>query len=233
MISLQHLQKEYAGRRVVNDLSFQARDGQITGLLGANGAGKTTTLRMIAGLLEPDAGSIRITGGTQALGALLDHTGLYSRLTARENIAYFGRLRRLPRLEERVAEIVARLELQGLEDRPVGQFSVGERMKVALGRVLVHQPKNLVLDEPTNGLDLTTVRSLRRFWREMRDAGGCLLFSSHVLDDIRAICDRIVIMHEGRVVAEGTEEELCERAQCATLEDAYLLMTAMREAAAC
>ena len=227
---LENLHKRYGGHVAVNNLSFAAHSGQITGLLGANGAGKTTTLRMIAGLLRPDAGTIRVPEGPHSIGALLDHTGLYARLTARENIAYFGRLRRVPDLNRRVDAVVAQLGLGPVANRRTGGFSQGERMKVALGRALVHDPRNLLLDEPTNGLDIPTVHSLRNLLRQMREEGHCIILSSHVLDDIRAVCDRIVIVSDGAVVAEGTADELCRETGCASLEGAYLHLTVSRGA---
>jgi sodium transport system ATP-binding protein len=169
MIAITNLRKRYGQCVAVDGLSFEARDGEITGLLGSNGAGKTTVLRMIAGVLAPEAGTVGITGGSHAMGALLDHTGLYGRLTARENIEYFGRLRGLSGLDERINEVIERLGLSEIADRRVAGFSMGERMKVALGRALVHGPRNLLLDEPTNGLDIPTVRSLRDLLRGLRD----------------------------------------------------------------
>jgi len=183
MIAIEKLHKRCGESTAVDGLSFEARDGEITGLLGANGAGKTTTLRIIAGVLAPEGGSVRITGGPDSVGALLDHTGLYGRLTARENIEYFGRLRRLSSLDERVDEVIERLALRAIADHRVGGFSMGERMKVALGRALIHGPRNLLLDEPTNGLDIPTVRSLRDLLRRLRDRGHAIIFSSHVLDE--------------------------------------------------
>jgi sodium transport system ATP-binding protein len=193
MITTEGLQKQFGSRLVLNRVSFVARDGEITGILGANGAGKTTILRVISGVLRPSAGDAQIDGlsiraGSNAaqmrLGSLLDHTGIYSRLTARENLMYFARLRRLPSdaIEQRVSDILGLLDLKRFADTPTAGFSQGERMKVALGRVLVHQPSNLVLDEPTNALDILSIRNLRDFLKRMRDEGCCIVFSSHVLE---------------------------------------------------
>jgi len=233
MIAIENLHKRYGESMAVDGLSFEARDGEITGLLGANGAGKTTTLRIIAGVLAPEAGTVRITGGPDSLGALLDHTGLYGRLTARENIEYFGRLRGLSSLHERVDEAIERLGLSAIADRRVGGFSMGERMKVALGRALVHGPRNLLLDEPTNGLDIPTVRSLRDLLRRLRDRGHTIIFSSHVLDEVQSLCDRLVVIARGAVAADGTLEQLCCQTCCASLEDAYLQLAGALEATAC
>ncbi|HUO32724.1 MAG TPA: ATP-binding cassette domain-containing protein, partial [Bryobacteraceae bacterium] len=188
MIQVQNLTKRFGIRAVVNDLSFTAADGSITGLLGANGAGKTTTLRMICGVLQPDGGTVAVD--RRRLGALLDQTGIYSRLTVRENLAYFGELRGIPSAElaERVSQVIATLGLGAIADRRTAGFSQGERMKTALGRILLHGPRSLILDEPTNGLDVPTVRSLRDLLRRLRDDGVCIVFSSHVLDEVRALC---------------------------------------------
>ncbi len=236
MVEVRNLRKRFGPVTAVDGVSFAAADGQITGLLGENGAGKTTTLAMIGGVLKPDDGSIRIDGadartsqyGRRQLGALLDHKTLYSRLTARENIRYFGELQGLPAadLDERVSSTLALLGLDALADRRAGGFSQGERMKVALGRAVVHGPRNLLLDEPTNGLDIPAVRALRGWLRDMRDRGICILFSSHVLEDVRALCDRIVIISKGRVVADGTADAICRHAGCESLEDAFVRLTA-------
>ncbi|HXM45769.1 MAG TPA: ATP-binding cassette domain-containing protein [Bryobacteraceae bacterium] len=189
MIQVQNLVKSFDNRPALRSLSFRAPDGAITGLLGANGAGKTTTLRMICGVLQPESGSVTVDpAGT---GALLDHMGIYPRLTVRENLAYFGMLRGMPpaMLAERIDHVLATLGLRTIADRRTAGFSQGERMKTALGRAILHAPKSLLLDEPTNGLDVPTVRSLRELLRRWRDAGACVVFSSHVLEDVRALCD--------------------------------------------
>jgi len=236
MITTQKLAKSFDARPVVRDLSFSAPDGAITGLLGANGAGKTTTLRMICGALQPEAGSIVVDDDLQSgnalsrqrrIGALLDHMGLYSRLTVRENLAYFGRLQGIPAilLKERIDSVISVLGLEAIADRRTQGMSQGERMKTALGRVLLHSPQNLLLDEPTNGLDIPTIRSLRDFLRRLRDSGICIVYSSHVLDEVRALCDRVVIIADGRIVAQGSPEELCSQAKTASLEEAFIELT--------
>jgi sodium transport system ATP-binding protein len=246
MIQVQDLYKSFDRRPVVNHLSFQAPDGTITGLLGSNGAGKTTTLRMIRGILKPESGDIRIDDAApdgdpllprRRVGALLDHTGLYSRLTARENITYFGRLQGMQpkHLTERVEDVISVLGLQSIADRRTAGFSQGERMKVALGRAILHSPNNLLLDEPTNGLDIPTIRSLRQFLNRLRDAGRCILFSSHVLDEIRALCDKLVVISSGRMVAHGSPAELCAQTGTTSLEEAFVHLTCQPhpEKAAC
>ena len=232
MIQVQDLAKSFAGRPVVKGLSFTAPDGAITGLLGANGAGKTTTLRTICGVLQPDSGAVTVSQGS--LGALLDHMGIYPRLTVRENLAYFGQLRGMQpgALGERIAQVLSVLGLESIADRRTAGFSQGERMKTALGRAILHSPRNLLLDEPTNGLDVPTVRSLRDFLRRLRDAGVCVVFSSHVLDEVRALCDQVVVVDGGRVVAEGSPAGLCRQTDSASLEDAFVKLTC-QEGAVC
>jgi len=232
MIEVRNLQKRFGAVTALRDVSFHAPDGAITGLLGANGAGKSTTLRIVCGVLQPNAGSVAVEG---RVGALLDHAGLYARLTPREILSYSGRLHGIPprRLAERVAEVISFLGMPSVADRPTGGFSLGERMKTALGRALVHSPRNLLLDEPTSGLDIPTVRSLRALLQRTRDTGACIVFSSHVLEEVRALCDRIVILAHGRAVATGTAAELCRQAGAATLEDAFVALTSSAEVAAC
>jgi sodium transport system ATP-binding protein len=234
MIEVRNLRKAFGPVRAVSDVSFRAANGRITGILGENGAGKTTTLAMICGLLQPDEGWVRVGPDDTSpierrrrLGALLDHKGLYDRLTARENITYFGRLQGvLPcLLERRVEDVLARLDLMRIADRRVAGFSQGERMKVALGRAIVHSPAHVLLDEPTNGLDIPSIRGLRDVLRRMRDSGTCVLFSTHVLDEVRALCDNVIIISRGRAVAQGDQAEVCRLAGCATLEEAYLALT--------
>jgi sodium transport system ATP-binding protein len=226
---------------VVQNLSFEAADGAITGLLGANGAGKSTTLRMICGVLKPESGTVTVDDVAttrdplerqRRIGALLDHVGIYSRLTVRENLIYFGQLRGMQRefLSQRVEQVLSLLGLESIADRRTAGFSQGERMKTALGRALLHAPRNLLLDEPTNGLDIPTVRSLRDILRRLRDAGSCVVFSTHLLDEVRALCDKVVIVAGGRAIAQGAPEELCVQTGAASLEDAYVSLT---ETASC
>lgn len=242
MIEVQGLRKRFGPVTAVDDLTFTAADGTITGLLGENGAGKTTTLGMICGLLAPDSGSILIDGGPggvhdarRRVGALLEHQGLYPRLTARENITYFGELHGLSRVAlcDRVDRVVHGLGLDRIADRRTAGFSQGERLKVAIARAIVHSPRNLLLDEATNGLDVSTVRGLRALLREMRDEGRCLIFSSHVLEEVRALCDAIVIISSGRLVAHGSAEALCRETGSATLEDAFVKLTDQRKVLSC
>ena len=224
MIQAHNLQKRFGAVQAVRDLSFSAPDGKITGLLGSNGAGKTTTLRMICGVLQPDHGSVRID---KPVGALLDHIGLYPRLTTRENLAYFGELRGIPRaqLSQRINQVLSELGMEHIADRRTGGFSQGERMKTALARAILHSPQNLLLDEPGNGLDVPSVRALRGLLRQMRDSGMCIVLSSHVLEEIRILCDHVAIVSAGRVVAQGSPEDLCRRTETESLEDAFIKLT--------
>ena len=236
MIEVRNLQKQFGPVAALRGISFVAPDGAITGLLGANGAGKSTTLRTICGVLKPGGGDVRIDGDSLAgdplvlqrrVGGLLDHAGLYARLTPREIFTFSGQLHGIPslRLRERTEEVIVFLGMQSIADRRTGGFSQGERMKTALGRALIHSPKNLLLDEPTNGLDVPSVRALRLLLQRMRETGTCILFSSHVLEEVRALCDRVVVLAGGRVAAEGTPAELCRRAGVRTLEDAFVAFT--------
>ncbi|HTQ53059.1 MAG TPA: ATP-binding cassette domain-containing protein [Bryobacteraceae bacterium] len=233
MIRIQNLCKSFDRRPVVRGLSFTAPDGAITGLLGANGAGKTTTLRMICGALQPESGTVALD--RSQLGALLDHTGLYARLTVRENLEYFARLRGMPSSarERRMGEVLATLGLEDIAARPAARLSQGQRMRAALARAIVHAPHNLVLDEPANGLDIHSVRALRDFLRRERDAGACVVLASHMLEEVRTLCDKIVIIDRGCLAAEGTPAGLCASTASASLEDAFVKLTRTEEIAAC
>jgi sodium transport system ATP-binding protein len=233
MIELQDLAKSFGAVRAVEGVSFRAEDGRITGLLGPNGAGKTTTLRMLCTLLRPQRGQIRIDGvdalaepeaARRGLAVLPDSRGLYKRLTARENIEYFGRLQGLDEatLRERTDRLVRELDLGEVEHRHAEGFSQGQRVKTAIARALVHAPRNLLLDEPTNGLDVMATRALRDLLRRWRDDGRCIVFSSHVMQEVAALCDVIVVIAHGRVVARGTPDEIRAQAGASNLEDAFV-----------
>ena len=247
MIVAEHLRKTFPGKGkhaapviAVDDVSLVARDGQITGLLGPNGAGKTTTMRMLYTLMQPETGRVLVDGIDTAgdaaavrrsLGVLPDARGVYKRLTARENIRYFGELHGIPRAEidARTARLAAALQMEDFLDRQTEGFSQGQRTKTAIARALVHDPKNVILDEPTNGLDVMTTRGLRGFLRQLRDEGRCVVFSSHIMQEVAALCDRIVIIANGRVMAEGTPDELRERAGIDNLEDAFVRLIGSEE----
>jgi sodium transport system ATP-binding protein len=217
----------------VRDVSFSAENGKITGLLGPNGAGKTTTMRMLCTLVVPTSGTASVDGldcvaqgqaVRNKLGVLSDARGLYQRLTTRENIRYFGRLQGMEnaQLERRIEEVIAQIGLQPLADRRTEGFSQGERMKVALARALVHNPPNLILDEPTNGLDIMTIRSLRQLLRDLRDQGKCILLSTHIMQEVTALADEVVIISQGRTAAQGSVPALLERAQAKDMEEAFV-----------
>ena len=233
MIRVEGLTRSFGAVRAIDGVAFEARDGCITGLLGPNGAGKSTTLRVLYTVLRPDSGSARIDGidvvadplaARRRIGVLPHGAGIYPQLTARENIAYFGRLHGLAgaALAGRIEALLAELEMGAIAERRAKGFSQGERVKVALARALVHSPGNLLLDEPTNGLDVMATRALRALMLRLRDAGHCILFSSHVMQEVTALCDEIVIVDKGRVVAGGTPEALRARFGAPTLEDAFV-----------
>jgi sodium transport system ATP-binding protein len=241
MIVAERLHRSFGALVAVDEVSLEARDGAVTGLLGPNGAGKTTTLRMLYGLLRPQRGRVLIDGidvaadprGAQAkLGVLPDARGLYPRLTAREHVRYFAQLHGLDgdELELRIAGLIERLDMRGIADRRADGFSQGERMKVALARALVHEPNNVVLDEPTNGLDVMSTRAVRKLIRELRDEGRCVLFSSHVMQEVSALCDTIVIVAQGKVAARGSAAELLEQAHTRSLEDAFVILSGVAHA---
>ena len=242
MIEVQALAKTFrtgwgrSARRVValQDISFVAADACITGLLGANGAGKTTTLRCVAGLLVPDAGRVVVDGIDVArqprqalarLGVLSDARGLYPRLTARENIVYYGRLHGLSAdaADARAVLLADVLEMRPLLDRRTEGFSQGERMKTALARALVHDPSHIILDEPTNGLDVLATRSLREALRRLRDEQGkCIVFSTHIMQEVERLCDQVVVVAAGRTVAEGSVPALLARSGQTDFENCFV-----------
>jgi sodium transport system ATP-binding protein len=231
--------------KAVQRVSFEAPNGHITGLLGPNGAGKTTTLRMLAGLIEPDAGRLHVDGidvvqrpreALARMGVLSDARGLYPRLTARENIAYYGRLQGMdPEAADARAEMLAdMLEMKPLLDRRTEGFSQGERMKTALARALVHDPANIVLDEPTNGLDVLATRALRealRFLRTPEGGGKCIVFSTHIMQEVERLCDSVVVVAHGRTVARGTVAELLAQTGEHDFEEAFVQLAFQEEIA--
>jgi sodium transport system ATP-binding protein len=233
MIVVEELSRSFGAVRALDRVSFTAADGKITGLLGHNGAGKSTTLRILSTVLRPDSGRALVDGHDctrdslavrRSLGVLPHASGLYANLTGRENIRYYGRLHGLggEALERAIDALVARLGLERVVDRRAKGYSQGERLKVALARALIHRPRTLILDEPTNGLDVNAVRMLRELLRELRAEGRCILFSSHVMQEVAALCDHIVIVSAGRVVVSGTSEEILARTGAADLEEAFV-----------
>ena len=227
------LKKHFGAVQAVRDVSLRALDGRITGLLGPNGAGKSTTLRILYTVLPPDGGDALVDGvsairdpleARRRIGVLPHSAGIYPNLTARENIAYFGELHGLSRGERnaRTAQMISLLEMEEFADRRAKGFSQGQRIKTALARALIHRPRNVLLDEPTNGLDVMAVRSLRRLLGKLRDEGHCVLFSSHVMQEVGALCDEVVVIAHGKVLASGTPAEIQARTGEPTLEDAFV-----------
>jgi len=240
MIEVKNLHKSFGEVKAVDGVSFTARDGEITGLLGPNGAGKTTTLRMLYTLMKPDAGQVLVDGMDAAvdpvavrrvLGVLPDARGLYKRLTARENIEYFAQLHGVETalMHQRREKLADALEMRDILDRRTEGFSQGQRVKTAIARALVHDPKNVILDEPTNGLDVMSTRSMRAFLKSMKAEGRCVLFSSHIMQEVAALCDRIVVIARGRVVADETPDALRAQTGEINLEDAFVKIIGSEE----
>jgi len=233
MIKVDGIHKSFGKIYALRGISFDAPDGKITGLLGPNGAGKSTTLRILYTVLKPDEGNASIDGNDvvensldarRCTGALPHGAGLYPHLTARENIASFASLCGIERnkIEECVDSIVDLLEIRDFADRRTKGFSQGQRTKVALARALVHDPQNVILDEPSNGLDVMTTRSLRELILKLKDAGRCVLFSSHVMQEVAALCDDIVIIADGLVAIDDSADGIREQTGCDDLEDAFV-----------
>ena len=249
MIHVDHITKEFIARNqrknvfsfksaesiitALDDVSFNLHDGKITGLLGLNGAGKSTLMRLIYGLLTPTAGEIWVDqlavskspeATRRQLGVLPDDTSLYKRLTARENIRYFGELQSVPTsiLENSIEHLIQRLGMKKIADRRAEGFSLGERMKTSLARAIVHQPQHILLDEPTNGLDVITTRAVRQLLHELKEQGRCVVFSSHLMHEVKGLCDRIIVIAQGKVIAEGEIPEILDAGKADNLEDAFV-----------
>ena len=240
MIQVQGLSKSFGDVKAVQDVSFSAPDGQITGLLGPNGAGKSTTLRMLYTLLKPDSGTAQVDGFDvrqsplevqRRIGVLADARGIYPRLTSRENIRYYGRLHGLDgvTLEQQINGLARLLDMQAILDRKTEGFSTGEKLKVAIARALVHNPKNVLLDEPTNGLDVMSTRAMRQFIVRLREEGKCVLFTSHIMQEVAALCDQIVIISRGEVSATGSPNDLRKQTGRENLEDAFVAVIGSEE----
>jgi sodium transport system ATP-binding protein len=242
MIRVDNLHKRFGSVKAVDGISFTAADGKVTGLLGPNGAGKTTTLRMLYALMKPDEGRIDVDGVDAArepqlaqsrLGVLPDVSGLYPRLTAREHIEYYGALHGLTGevLRSRMDHLLTMLDMKGIADRRTQGFSHGERTKVALARAVIHDPRNILLDEPTNGLDVMSTRAVRDIIRAFRAEGRCVLFSSHIMQEVSALCDHIIVIARGRVVASGTPDDLRSQTGHQNLEDAFVALVGLDQGA--
>lgn len=233
MIVVENLHKSFGKVKAVDGVSFRAEDGRITGLLGPNGAGKSTTLRVLYTVLKPDAGSASIdnidvvTDSLEArrrIGTLPHGSGLYPHLTARENIAYYARLYGMDCaiIDDQVQRVIDQLGIGGFADRRTKGFSQGQRTRVSLARSLVHGPRNIILDEPSNGLDVMATRSLRELIRQLKSQGKCVLFSSHVMQEVAALCDEIVIIAAGKVALHDTPDGIRSVTGCDDLEDAFV-----------
>jgi sodium transport system ATP-binding protein len=240
MIKVSNLHKSFGKVKAVRGISFEVHDGEITGLLGPNGAGKTTTLRMLYSLLPPDEGEICIDGLDpnkdamaikRTLGVVPDSRGLYTRLSARENIAYYGKLHGMSNkhIDARVQELVKTLDMGDFIDRRTEGFSQGQRVKVAIARAMVHNPQTVLLDEPSNGLDVMSTRALRRYILGLKERGHSIVLSTHIMQEVAALCDRIIIIAGGRIAANGTAQELLQKSGCDTLEDAFVQLIGSEE----
>jgi sodium transport system ATP-binding protein len=240
MIKVNNLHKSFGKVKAVRGISFEVRDGEITGLLGPNGAGKTTTLRMLYSLLPPDEGEIRIDGLDptkdamaikRTLGVVPDSRGLYTRMSARENIAYYGKLHGMSGkdINKRVEELVETLDMADFIERRTEGFSQGQRVKVAIARAMVHRPQTVLLDEPSNGLDVMSTRALRRYILSLKDAGHSVILSTHIMQEVAALCDRIIIIANGKIAADGGAHELLEKSGCDSLEDAFVRLIGSEE----
>lgn len=240
MIKVKNLYKSFGKVEAVKGISFEVRDGEITGLLGPNGAGKTTTLRMLYSLLPPDKGEIRIDGLDptrdamaikRTLGVVPDSRGLYTRMSAWENIAYYGELHGMNRndIKSRIKELVDTLDMSDFIERRTEGFSQGQRVKVAIARAMIHKPQTVMLDEPSNGLDVMSTRALRRYILDLKNAGHSVILSTHIMQEVAALCDRIVIIANGQIAADGTAEELLEKSGCSSLEDAFVQLIGTEE----
>lgn len=233
MISVNNLTKKIGDVNALNGLNFSAQNGKITGLLGPNGAGKTTCLRTVFGLLKADSGNTEIDGidvakdpmqAKQQLGLFPDPCGLYERLTPREYVEFFAQLSGMSATDAKTAtaDVLSKLQMDDIADRRCQGFSQGQHMKTALAQAIVHKPTNVILDEPTRGLDVMSTRILRDLLLLLKEQGHCVLFSSHVMQEVAALCDHVVVMAKGKVVAEGSPALLCERTGKATLEEAFI-----------
>ncbi len=245
MISIQHLSKSFGGSKktpsihALKNISLTLRDGEITGILGLNGAGKSTLMRLIYGLLQPSSGEIFIDNisvskspdvARKKLGVLPDDTGLYKRLTARENIRYYGELQGFSGelLERNIDQLISWLGMETIAERRAEGFSLGERMKTALARSIVHKPQHILLDEPTNGLDVITTRAVRRLLRELKAEGRSVLFSSHLMHEVSGLCDRIIVIAAGEIIADGSVEDIVAKGKAENLEDAFINLVQLK-----
>ncbi|NKB97389.1 MAG: ATP-binding cassette domain-containing protein [Pseudomonadales bacterium] len=240
MIEVRNIAKGFGKVQAVKDISLSAQDGRITALLGPNGAGKSTTLRILSTMIAPDSGTAVIDGVDvvadpmsvrKSIGVLPHNSGLYGRLTGIENITYFGKLQGLEpsQLAERVESLTEQLKMGDFADRRTAGFSQGQKIKVALARALVHNPRHVILDEPTNGLDVMATRALREIIDNLKESGKCILFSSHIMQEVDALCDDVVVIGDGEIRFNGTISQLREHAGTENLEDAFVQLAGAGE----
>ena len=240
MIEVHDVRKNFGAVQALGGVSFNARDGQITALLGPNGAGKTTLLRLLVGLLKRDAGAIRIDGVDPEvdpmavrtnIGFLTDQFGLYERMSTREYLLYFGELNGMApqAAHRRIDEVSQLLVMDDILERRSKGFSQGQRIKVALARTLLHRPRNLLLDEPSRGLDVMSTRALRSALEVLRADGCCVIMATHVMQEVTHLCDDVIVIAKGHTVAQGSPSELCERTGIASLEDAFVSLVGTDE----
>jgi sodium transport system ATP-binding protein len=240
MIAVHDIMKRYGATTAVNGVSLEVPDGMVTGLLGPNGAGKTTTIRSMTGLVILDAGRVEIDGIEVArqpipararLGVVPETVGVYDHLTIREHVEYSAQLQGIgpASIASRTQDVLAQLDLTGIADRRAAGLSMGERRRLALARALVHQPANLVFDEPTNGLDVLSARTVRKDIRRLAESGRAVLVSSHVMPEVATLCDRVIVMARGAMAASGTPQELLQQTGCLTLEDAFVRIIGSEE----
>ena len=240
MIEVEDVRKQFGEVQALGGVSFTARDGQITALLGPNGAGKTTLLRTLIGLLKRDHGAISIDGidpekdplaVRRNIGFLTDQFGLYERLTTREYLNYFGQLNDMDRatLRRRIGEVCELLGMDDILERPTKGFSQGQRIKVALARTLLHRPRHLLLDEPSRGLDVMSTRALRTALHALREDGCCVIMATHVMQEVTALCEDVIVIAKGHTVAQGSPAELCRRTGIDSLEDAFVNLVGTEE----
>lgn len=236
MIEVEHIEKSFGDVKALDSVSMTIGNGEIVGLLGLNGAGKTTLMRIIYGLLKPCYGRVSVDGievvsqpeaARKQLGVLPDGAGLYKRLTARENIEYFGQLQGMApaELQASTEQLMDILGMESIASRPSEGFSLGERMKTSLARAIVHQPQNILLDEPTNGLDVITTRAVRTLLRGLKQQGRSVLFSSHLMYEVENLCDRVLIIAGGKLVAGGDIEDVLRTTGCSSLEEAFVTLS--------
>lgn len=241
MIEVDSLHKRFGKVVAVDNVSFTIEPGEIVGFLGPNGAGKTTTMRIISGLVKASSGSVRVSGTDVAaepqkvqrqLGVMPDGGGLYKRLTARENIAYFGQLQGIApsSLARRIEELTETLGMESIIDRQTDGFSHGERTKVSLARAIVHHPDYVLLDEPTNGLDVLTTRAVRKLLLTLKAEGKTVIFSSHLMHEVSYVCDRAIVIASGRVAASGSLDDLRAQSGYQSIEDAFVHLAYGKEA---